>query len=206
MSKPIAIVDYGMGNVGSIYNMLRKIGIKAKVVSEPEQLLQAYKIIFPGVGAFDAGVKQCRSSGFWDVLQEAVLEQQIPILGICLGMQLMAESSEEGRLPGFAWVDAEVVKFIATDDLKVPHMRWNTATLEQETPLFSCTEEEKYYFIHSYYVHCRQASDILATTRYGNQFVAAFQHENILGVQFHPEKSHRHGMAFLKQFAEVFSP
>ena len=203
----ITIVDYGMGNLGSIANMLRKIGVPANVSSSPESIVQAEKIILPGVGAFDNGMKNLEEMGLVDALSEVVLKQKKPILGICLGMQLFTKSSEEGIREGLGWVDAETVRFSFKDagpNLKIPHMGWNTVQTRKEHPIFTNPDdrESRFYFLHSYHVVADIESDVLAETNYGYTFVSAIQNNNIIGVQFHPEKSHRYGINLLRSFAE----
>ena len=202
----IGIVDYGMGNLGSIRNMLKRIGIQSELISRPEQVLAAHKLILPGVGAFDAGMRNLEDSQLISPLNEAVLgARRVPVLGICLGMQLMTRSSEEGSLPGLGWMDARAVKFEPTPDaLKVPHMGWSDVlTLRDEPLVRRLPPEPRFYFVHSYYVRCSAAEDALLTTRYGIEFHSAFARGNIWGVQFHPEKSHKFGMQLLKNFAEA---
>ena len=202
----IVIVDYGVGNLGSLRNMLKKVGQEALISQDPQAVGMADKIILPGVGSFDHAINNLRSTGLIPVLSECVLNRKIPILGVCLGMQLMTGGSEEGELPGLGWVDAETVRFRFDESLrhlKVPHMGWNTVRVRGASPLFEeMAEGSRFYFVHSYHVRCRAESDVLATTDYGGDFVSAFAQENIAGVQFHPEKSHRFGMRLLRNFAE----
>jgi glutamine amidotransferase len=200
----ITIVDYGMGNLGSIQNMLKKIGAPAVIASDPEQVASAEKLILPGVGAFDNGMQNLSVRGLRPVLEERVIEKKIPILGICLGMQLMSESSEEGNLSGLSWIDAVTRKFRFDDpSMKVPHMGWNSVDIKSTDCLFNdMFADHRFYFVHSYFVTCRTESDVLATTCYGHDFVSSFRKENILGVQFHPEKSHKFGMKLLQNFVE----
>lgn len=203
----IAIVDYGMGNPGSVYNMLRRVNVDALVTSDPSVIRRAEKIILPGVGAFDNGMQSLVSLGLKDALDEAVLGRGTPVLGICLGMQLMTARSEEGKLLGLNWIKADTVKFLFPEEkrhLKVPHMGWNSLVIIRENPLLACFEEEpRFYFVHSYYVSCRDPNEVLATSEYGILFTAAIASGNIMGTQFHPEKSHRFGMRVLKNFAEM---
>lgn len=203
----IAIVDYGAGNPASVQNILRKIGVDSCVSQSPKEIADAQKLILPGVGSFDPGMAQLKSSGLVPVLNELILEQKRPILGICLGMQLMTKGSEEGNLPGLGWLDAETLKFSfdPTQRLRIPHMGWNVAVVKKPNMLFDTHEsEERFYFVHSYHVACRDSGDILTETSYGIEFTSSFQKENIVGVQFHPEKSHRFGYQLLKRFAEDF--
>jgi glutamine amidotransferase len=202
----IVIIDYGLGNLGSVANMLKKIGAPAVVSSDRSVIEKAEKLILPGVGAFDAGMKNLEALGLIPLLNFRVLEQKTPILGVCLGMQLLCRQSEEGQLPGLGWLDAEVVRFKfdnITDDLKIPHMGWNTITVCQPHTLFADLEaENRFYFVHSYHANCADRRDILAQTNYGYDFTSAVVKDNIMGVQFHPEKSHKFGMRLYKNFAE----
>lgn len=203
----IVILDYGMGNVGSILNMLRKAGSEAVVSSTPSVIKGATKLILPGVGAFDIAMSRLRERGLVHLLNERALEDRIPLLGICLGAQLFCRTSEEGVGEGFGWVDADVRRFrFANEDrpLKVPHMGWNRVHPRSSEGLFAgLTESSRFYFSHSYHVVCHEESDVLGTFEYGGQFVAAVQKGNILGVQFHPEKSHLYGLRILANFAEL---
>ena len=204
----IVIIDYGMGNLGSIQNMLKKIGVQAEISSKRHDIESADKLILPGVGAFDAGLKNLDERGLIPVLQNQVIKNKTPILGICLGMQLMTKSSEEGDRPGLGWIDATTVRFKfgkEEQNLKIPHMGWNTVNLKKQITLFrDMFEEPRFYFVHSYHVICNNEENILATTNYGDDFVSAFQKGNIIGVQFHPEKSHKFGMKILKNFVDFF--
>lgn len=200
----VTIIDYGMGNLGSIANMIKKVGHKSIITSKMEEIQKATKLILPGVGSFDNGMKNLKEYGLVEILNQKVLAEKTPILGICLGMQLMTKSSEEGILSGLSWIDAETKRFVC-DILKIPHMGWNVIKHEKESKLFDDLESEKrYYFVHSYYVKTNHKEDILATTPYGFDFVSAFEKENILGVQFHPEKSHKFGMNLFKNFVEKY--
>jgi glutamine amidotransferase len=202
----IGIIDYGVGNLGSIVNMLKKIGVPAAVSGDPEVLAQADRLILPGVGAFDNGMKNLADRGLLPILRAKVIEQKTPILGLCLGMQLLARGSEEGELPGLGWIPADVVRFRVPVDqpvLRVPHMGWNYLQVCQREPLFARMEDEpRFYFVHSYHLVCDDQTSVLATTCYGYQFASAVRAGNIMGVQFHPEKSHRFGMQLLANFAE----
>ena len=201
----IAIVDYGMGNLGSVCNMLRKAGAEAVITAEPGVIAAADKLILPGVGAFDTGMQSLDARGLRPVLQERVFEHRVPLLGICLGMQLLTRGSEEGTVPGLGWIDADTRRFAppaGPADLKVPHMGWNTIDQARPHPLLEGIEEPpRFYFVHSYYITCRHEADVLATCRYGVTFTASLAHDNIMGTQFHPEKSHKFGLRLLSNFA-----
>jgi glutamine amidotransferase len=200
----IVIIDYQMGNLGSIQNMLKKIGHDSIISSKKEDIIHAGGIILPGVGAFDTGMQNLSKYNVIKLLDEAAHEKKIPLLGICLGMQLLTKSSEEGKLPGLGFVSAETKKFTFNKEnnhLKIPHMGWNTITIKKQNPLTeNLGDSSRFYFVHSYYVACKNPEDILTETEYGFNFCSSFQHENIFGVQFHPEKSHRYGMQLLKNF------
>lgn len=203
----IAIVDYGMGNLGSVQNMLRRLGFKSVVTSSVADIEQANKLILPGVGAFDHAMENLRRLNLISVLNQKVLNEKIPVLGICLGMQLMMERSDEGKLPGLGWVEGETIHFnfdfgSPNGTLKFPHMGWNTIDRQQDSTLLGKLEEnERFYFVHSYYVRCMNKENELAITRYGIPFVSALACGNIMATQFHPEKSHRFGMKVLTNFA-----
>ena len=200
------IPNYGCGNLASIVRMVNWVGGDAVITSKASDLSVANKIILAGVGAFDHGMSGLREGGWIDALNEAVLVRRIPVLGICLGMQLMCKASEEGTLPGLGWVDADVRRFKFEQDssLKIPHMGWNVVSVVKENPII-CSDHEyqRFYFVHSYRVICYHARDTLAIAHHGYDFTAAFSHENIYGVQFHPEKSHKFGMALMKKFVEL---
>jgi glutamine amidotransferase len=203
----ITIIDYGMGNLGSIANMLKKVGAEAVITSDKSAIEKAEKLILPGVGAFDNGMKNLSQLGLLETLNRKVLEDKTPVLGICLGMQLLTRGSEEGDRPGLGWINAETVKFRfekSNTALKVPHMGWNSITIKQESNLFEGMHEElRFYFVHSYYVRCSEESDILATTNYGSDFTSSVRRDNIVGTQFHPEKSHKFGMKVFKNFVNT---
>lgn len=202
----ITIVDYGTSNLGSMQNMLRKIGAASRIAASPDDLDGASKIIVPGVGSFDAGMGKLRESGMIPVLNQKALVDRIPTLGVCLGMQLMTESSEEGVLSGLGWIEAEAVRFDQNGDLglKVPHMGWNEVVPAKASALTAnFPADARFYFAHSYHVKCKVAEDVLLGVSYGaGTFTAAFERGNLFGAQFHPEKSHRFGMAFLRNFVE----
>lgn len=206
-SDPVLIIDYGMGNVGSIANMIKKIGGKAEISAEPALVTGARKLILPGVGAFDAGMSRLKERGLIDILHRKALTEKTPILGICLGMQLLTRRSEEGSLPGLGWIDAETRRFRfdpPAASLRIPHMGWNSALPRAGAPLFrESSEPWRFYFVHSYHVCCADPLNVLCTTTYGSPFTSGVARDNILGVQFHPEKSHAYGMRLLKAFLEL---
>lgn len=203
----IAIVNYGIGNLGSILNMLQRIGVAAQVAQTPAAILAAEKLILPGVGAFDTGMASLGASGLRDVLDEKVVGQKTPVLGVCLGMQLLGRRSEEGQLPGLGWLDAETIRFRfdpKATGLKIPHMGWNTVRPANGTPIFAgFTEPPRFYFVHSYHMACADAGDVAATVHHGSDVTAAVARGHVMGVQFHPEKSHAYGMKLLRAFADL---
>ncbi len=201
----IAIVDYGMGNLYSVQNMLKYLGCESEITGEISRIRAADKLILPGVGHFKKAMQVIRDSGLADVLNEQVLEKKTPILGICLGMQLLLEYSEEGDCAGLGWIPGEVKKFDFPDNpgLKIPHMGWDYITVQRDLPLFrNFAGKERYYFVHSYYAACRDRADAAAVTEYGIRFDSVVCRGNIMGTQFHPEKSHRYGMELLGNFAK----
>jgi len=200
----IVIVDYGMGNLGSIQNMLKKAGFPSLITSDKSIIENADKLILPGVGAFDNAINNLNSLDLIDLLNKKALEEKIPVLGICLGMQLLSKSSEEGILSGLGWIDAVTIKFKFDDsNLKIPHMGWNNIKIMQNSTLFdSLDEEQRFYFVHSYHVKCSNPENVLISCQYGIDFTAGVINGNIMGVQFHPEKSHKYGLNLLKNFAE----
>lgn len=203
----ITIVDYGMGNLSSVFNMLKKIGVPAEISSDTEVIKKAAKIILPGVGAFDNAMENINRLGLLPILNKKAKEEKIPILGICLGMQLLTLKSEEGKLKGLGWIDAETKKFDfpQPNNNKVPHMGWNIAKICQSNTIFKemDIEESRFYFVHSYHVVCNNPDNILAKTFYGYDFTSSIYSENIYGTQFHPEKSHKFGMKLLENFAKL---
>ena len=205
----LVVVDYGMGNVGSIANMLRKVGAEAQISSDHSVIEAADQLILPGVGAFDQGMHNLGERGLTPLLGRKVLEEKTPILGVCLGMQLFAKASEEGRCPGLGWLDATAVRFrpeASEGKLKVPHMGWNTLEPQRPHPLLEGLEAQaRFYFVHSFHLVCTHPSLVLTRTSYGLPFVSSIAQDNILGVQFHPEKSHRFGMQLYRNFAHAAS-
>jgi imidazole glycerol-phosphate synthase subunit HisH len=203
----IAIVDYGMGNVGSIQNMLLRIGAETVVTSDPGTLAAAERIILPGVGHFDRAVESLERLGLTEELHKLVLRQGRLVLGICLGMQLLGRGSEEGVLPGLGWIAADTVRFRFEGEhaqLKVPHMGWSAVVPSRQSALLAdLGPDPRFYFVHSYHVRCDHEEDVLAMANYGFPFHAAVGRGNILGTQFHPEKSHRFGLRVLKNFVEM---
>jgi len=199
------IINYNLGNPKSIKNMLSYLGIDAVISDDLNTLKSADRLILPGVGHFAHGINQLNNLGFTDVIKEHALTQQKPILGICLGMQLMTNFSEEGDADGLGLIDAQTKKFQLQDkSLKIPHMGWNEVSWQKESPILnSLSEKPRYYFVHSYFVECNNQNDVLGTSHYGQDFVSAFQHDNIIGMQFHPEKSHQFGMELLKNFTKL---
>jgi len=201
----IVIPKLPLGNFASILKVIDKCGGYAELITSPILLRKADKIILAGVGAFDYGMTSINS--MWrEELENAVLVRRIPILGICLGMQLMCKSSEEGHLPGLGWIDAKVRRFSWSSNinLKLPHMGWNTVKIVKSNPLLEIgNDEQRFYFVHSYHVVCNNPRDVLATAHYGYDFTAAINHENIFGVQFHPEKSHRFGIRLISNFLRL---
>ena len=199
----IAIPLLPIGNSASIVRMVAKAGGDAQLIASPSELRHADRIILAGVGAFDKGMVSLRERGWPDALQEAVFQHHIPILGICLGMQMMCKFSDEGSRPGLGWIDADVKRFCLPENtaLKIPHMGWNTVKVVKPNPLISVSgEEQRYYFVHSFHVTCHHPEDVMATTHHGCDVIAAFCRGNIYGVQFHPEKSHRFGMVLFEKF------
>ena len=193
-----------MGNLGSIQNMFKRIGVAAAITGDLERIARAEKILLPGVGAFDNAMLRIDESGLREVLDRKALVERVPVLGICLGMQLLTRSSEEGTRPGLGWVAAQTLRFPALPGLKVPHMGWNIVEQTRDSALTrDLAGEVRFYFVHSYYVQVDRDEDAILRANYGVGFTAALQHDNIYGAQFHPEKSHRFGMQLLKNFASL---
>ena len=200
----IAIIDYSMGNVASIARMLKKLGVDSKLTRDPDEICAAEKLILPGVGAFDTGMRNLADSKIKDVLQHIIIEERKPVLGICLGMQLLFNRSEEGVEPGLSWIDGDVKRFRFSGEQKekVPHMGWNVVIPSPRNALFvDLHKDARFYFVHSYFTVPNDSSDIAATTEHGSRFCCAVSRGNIHGVQFHPEKSHKFGLQLLKNFA-----
>ena len=202
----IVIVDYGIGNLASVLNMFKKIGIKDVVVSGDHAIIsKASKILLPGVGAFDAGMNNLEETGLIPLLNQKAISEKIPILGICLGMQLLTKRSDEGMKIGLGWIDAETVKFNLAPELKlkVPHMGWNYIRVNRENPLIDMESKNRFYFVHSYYVRCFDESQSLAISNFGVDFTCMVNKGNIFGAQFHPEKSLKFGMKVLENFSKL---
>lgn len=203
----ITIIDYNAGNIGSIRNMIRKIGGEFVVSSDPEVITSAEKLILPGVGHYDYGMKNLNEKGLVGILNQRVLENKVPILGICLGVQLFTQKSEEGVSEGLGWFDAETVRFkFDNNNTKIPHMGWSDAELKKkESRLFKDMHDEaRFYFVHSYHLKAHDSNEVLANSVYGYPFVSAMERDNIVGVQFHPEKSHKFGMKILENFINLY--
>lgn len=202
MEQKIVVVDYGMGNLHSVLKALKRIGVNCIASSKIEDISKANKIILPGVGHFKKAMENLKKLNLIEILNKKVLEDKTPILGICLGMQLLGNFSEEGNVEGLKWIDAKTIK-IKNTGLKIPHMGWNSIFIKKTEKLLKGIENGKnFYFVHSYHVNCNNPQDILTTTNYGIDFASSVKKENILGVQFHPEKSHSAGLKILRNFIE----
>lgn len=202
----ITVVDYGVGNLASIANMLKKIGMPARISADPADIASATKLILPGIGAFDQGIQSLRERSLIEPLNRRVRQDRVPTIGVCLGMQLLGLTSEEGREAGLGWIAAHTKKFRADgpEKLRVPHMGWNEATAVKPDPIVAGLQSHpRFYFVHSYHVVCDDPSNVIATTPYGIDFTSILRQDNVWGAQFHPEKSHRFGMQLLKNFAEL---
>ncbi len=202
----LKIVRYGSGNVQAFKNIYNRLNIAAEIVDQPNQLAGATKIVLPGVGAFDQTMDMLESTGFLSALNQSVLEDCVPVLGVCVGMQVLGKSSEEGERPGLGWIDGVVVKVDETNlksKPRLPHMGWNSIDPLRPSPLLAGIDNKcGFYFLHSYKMECTHQEDVLANTHYGDGFPAAVNRGNIWGFQFHPEKSHGNGVQLLKNFAE----
>lgn len=203
----IVIIDYGVGNIRAFTNIYKQLDIRIKIVQKAEQLQGVTKIILPGVGAFDYAMERLEKSGMRSRLDELVLIEKVPVLGICVGMQMLANSSDEGILPGLGWIDGVVKKFDTSkirQTTQLPHMGWNDVMSTEINPLFKGLEQgARFYFLHSYFFECKNAEDSIATAQYGARFTCAVKHSNIFGIQCHPEKSHDSGIQVLKNFANL---
>lgn len=205
----IAILDYGVGNVGSILNMLKRIGVEACLASRPEEIKRADKFILPGIGSFDDGMRRLRCSGLLPAIEEQVLFKKKPILGICLGAQMITKRSEEGLCEGLGWIDAETIKFKLNDEVyrhPLPNIGWREVHATQRSPLIdNLPTIKRFYFVHSYHMVAEidREEIVFMTTNYGYEYACGISDKNVYCVQFHPEKSHRFGMKFLKNFSEI---
>lgn len=200
------IVDYGLGNIRAFLAAYKKRGIPVSTASTPEELRAATKIILPGVGSFDNAMAKLEGSGLRETLDRLVLGEKVPLLGVCVGMQMLARCSDEGSLGGLGWIDGEVKKFSAfagAHPRRVPHMGWNEARVVRASRLFEGLEGARFYFLHSYYFRCHREADVLAVTDYDGDFVSGANSGNVFGVQFHPEKSHDWGSRLLENFANL---
>lgn len=200
----ITIIDYGMGNLGSVKNMFRYLGVPSTISADPEVISKAEKLLLPGVGAFDNAMLRLNQQGLREILIQKALMEKVPLLGICLGMQLLTRGSEEGKLPGLDFIPADTVRFADSQGLKVPHMGWNLVVPSNESVLTrDLPVESRFYFVHSYYVRTDDPAHSILKADYGARFDAAIQKDNIFGAQFHPEKSHKFGMQLFKNFASL---
>ncbi len=203
----IAIINYGLGNVAAIFNIYKRAGLPVAIVETAEELQHATRLILPGVGSFDWAMKRLEDSGLRPTLESLVLERGVPVLGICVGMQMMANSSEEGSRPGLGWIPGVVKRFDVSkieSETKLPHMGWNTVVPVRSSRLFSKIDSgSRFYFLHSYYFEAKEESDRLSDTDYCGRFSSSVTRGRIFGVQFHPEKSHSSGIKMLLNFNEI---
>jgi imidazole glycerol-phosphate synthase subunit HisH len=203
----ITLINYGSGNIHAIANIYKRINIPYIITNNPKELLSANKLILPGVGDFDETMMLLNNLGIKGVLDELVIEKKIPILGVCVGMQILGNNSEEGDLEGFGWIKGNVRKLDETkltNKPHLPHMGWNTVTIKNDSRLFdNVITDNGFYFLHSYYFDCENQEDVLATAHYGEEFASAINHENVYGFQFHPEKSHQNGVELFRNFANL---
>lgn len=203
----ITIIDYGLGNIQAFVNVYRRLNIPVSVAKNASELEGARRLILPGVGAFDHAMERLDASGMRPMLEHMVLEQKVPVLGICVGMQILANASDEGHLHGLGWVAGRVKGFASAPGLArlpLPHMGWNDVKPHEDSPLFKGLENDaRFYFLHSFYFDCHEESAAMASASYGQNFVCAVSEGNVFGVQFHPEKSHHYGTTLLKNFAEI---
>jgi glutamine amidotransferase len=203
----ITIINYGLGNIRAFANVYERLKIKTKIVSDANGLSDAERIILPGVGSFDHAMNLLNNSGMRDLLDRKVLLEKVPVVGICLGMQIMAKRSDEGKNPGLGWIEGEVKLFDKESipyATRYPHMGWNSITpVKQHKILEGINEGSRFYFLHSYYFSCFDENDILTHTKYGITYVSAVNHENVYGIQYHPEKSHSNGVQLLKNFSQL---
>ena len=203
----ITIIDYGSGNISAIANIYERLNVQFKIAKTPDEIIGAEKLFLPGVGAFDETMLLLTNTGFKEVMDEEVLNNKIPIFGICVGMQVLGNSSDEGDLPGLGYINGVIRKFdesLIKGKPKLPHMGWNTLHEQTKTSLLDGIDQEiGFYFLHSYYFECVNSSNVVATTHYGQEFASVVCNSNVYGVQFHPEKSHTNGVNLLKNFANL---
>jgi glutamine amidotransferase len=201
----ITIIDYGVGNIFAFQNVYKRLDIPTRIAKTHEDLVGAKKLVLPGVGSFDYAMNQLNASGMREQLDELVIEKKIPVIGICVGMQMMGNRSAEGSLDGLKWIDSEILKFdesLIQQRTKLPHMGWNDVTPIGNHPLFSGLEKGSiFYFLHSYFFKCNNPTESIAVSDYGISFTSAVNRDNVFGIQFHPEKSHQFGEKLLHNFA-----
>ena len=203
----ITIIDYGVGNINAFVNVYKRVDVPVKIAKTAADLVNVEKLILPGVGHFDYAMEKLNNSGMRDKLDDLVLHQNIPVIGICVGMQMMANHSDEGSMEGLKWIDASVKKFDETKIQQVtrlPHMGWNDVKPVKDISLFKGLEKDAiFYFLHTYYFECNNPEDVMAVSDYGIKFASAAHYENKYGIQFHPEKSHHYGETLLHNFAKI---
>lgn len=203
----ITLIDYGVGNINAFVNVYKRLNIPARIAKKPEDLQSVEKLILPGVGSFDYAMNQLNASGMRERLDELVIQDKIPVIGICVGMQMMGNKSDEGSTEGLKWIDADILKFDSSRinyKTKLPHMGWNDVMPVGSNKLFDNLEKDSvFYFLHSYYFRCNNPNDSIAISEYGDSFTSAVNRNNIYGIQFHPEKSHEYGEILLKNFANL---
>lgn len=203
----VTIIDYGVGNINAFVNVYKRVDVAVRIARSKAELLGSEKLILPGVGNFDYAMSQLNNSGMRESLDELVLDKEVPVIGICVGMQMMANKSDEGVLEGLKWIDASVRKFDETkiqQITRLPHMGWNDVRPVKNTPFFNTLEKDAiFYFLHSYYFECNKQEDVLAITEYGEEFASVAHYKNRYGIQFHPEKSHHYGEVLLHNFAKL---